>query len=105
MKFQTISTAFFLTLLTSLLPNLASVSAQTGPGGYGKVNTVYSCSRDGDRINLRSRPGQQYRILNQIPSGKQIVLIGDTKVVDEFTWQKVNYYGTVGWIRGDFLCN
>jgi uncharacterized protein YraI len=105
MKFQKISTAFLLMMLTSLSTNIAAVSAQTGPGGYGKVNTVYSCSRDGDTVNLRSRAGQQYRILNQIPSGKQIVLIGDTKVVDEFTWQRVNYYGTVGWIRGDFLCN
>jgi hypothetical protein len=23
---------------------------------------------------------------------------------DGFTWRKVNYNGTVGWVRGDYLC-
>ena len=105
MKFNAIETTICLAMLISLLPNPAPVSAQNGPGGYGRVNTVYSCSRDGDTINLRVRPGQKYRVLNKIPSGKQVSLIGDAKVVGEFTWQKVSFYGAVGWVRGDFLCN
>jgi uncharacterized protein YgiM (DUF1202 family) len=105
MKLKAIETTIFLTMLISSLSNLAPASAQSGPGGYGRVNTVYSCSRDGDTINLRARAGQQYRVLNKIPSGKQVSLIGDTKVVSEFTWQKVSFYGAVGWVRGDFLCN
>ncbi|WP_310428086.1 SH3 domain-containing protein [Chamaesiphon sp. VAR_48_metabat_135_sub] len=105
MKLKAIETTIVLAMFISLLPNTASVSAQNGPGGYGRVNTVYSCSRDGDTINLRSRAGQQYRVLNKIPSGKPVVLIGEAKVVGEFTWQKVRFYGAVGWVRGDFLCN
>ena len=105
MKFKTISNAICLTILTGLLFNLAPGFAQSGPGGYGNVNKVYSCSRDGDTINLRIRAGQQYQVLRKIPSGKPVVLIGNTRVVGEFTWQKVNFYGAVGWVRGDFLCN
>jgi uncharacterized protein YgiM (DUF1202 family) len=105
MKLEEIIAAILLTTIAGSLPNISAVSAQNGPGGYGKVNTVYTCSRDGDTINLRSRAGQQYRVLNKIPSGKPIVLIGDAKVVGEFTWQKVSFYGAVGWVRGDFLCN
>jgi uncharacterized protein YgiM (DUF1202 family) len=105
MKFHTISNVICLAILTGLLANTAPGFAQSGPGGYGNVSRVYSCSRDGDIINLRARAGQQYRVLTKIPSGQPVVLIGITKVVGEFTWQKVNFYGAVGWVRGDFLCN
>jgi uncharacterized protein YgiM (DUF1202 family) len=105
MKVQIISKAICLAILTSLLTNIAPGAAQTGPGRYGNVNTAYSCSRDEDTINLRARAGQQYKVLRKIPPGKPVILIGNTKVVGEFTWQKVNFYGAVGWVRGDFLCN
>jgi uncharacterized protein YgiM (DUF1202 family) len=104
MKFKVISNIFLLTIIC-LLSNLVSVAAQTGPGGYGNINRVYSCSRDGDTINLRARAGQQHQILTKIPSGKLVTLVGITKVVGNFTWQKVTFYGAVGWVRGDFLCN
>jgi uncharacterized protein YgiM (DUF1202 family) len=104
MEAKIITTAILLTGLTGILP-LAPGFAQDGPGGYGTVNTVYSCSRDGDTVNLRTRAGQQYKVLTEIPAGKSVVLIGNTRVVGGFTWQKVNFYGAVGWVRGDFLCN
>lgn len=105
MKIQVMTKAIaFTTILTLSLPNLAAI-AQSGPGRYGNVNTVYSCSRDGDPINLRARAGQQYRVITKIPPGRAVVLTGDSRVVYEFTWQKVNFYGAVGWVRGDFLCN
>jgi uncharacterized protein YgiM (DUF1202 family) len=104
MKSHIFATAISIAMLIGLSPNLAPAFAQSGPGGYGNVNKVYSCSRDGDTINLRSRAGQQNRVLAKIPPGKPIVLIGNTRVVGDFTWQKVNFYGAVGWVRGDFLC-
>ena len=103
MKLQIITKAICLATLTSWLP--IAGFAQSGPGGYGNVSKVYSCSRDGDTINLRNRAGQQYRVIAEIPSGKPVVLIGDSRVVNDFTWQKVSFYGAVGWVRGDFLCN
>ena len=104
MKLQIITKAICLATLTCWLP-IDPGFAQSGPGGYGNVSKVYSCSRDGDTINLRSRAGQQYRVIAEIPSGKSVVLIGKTRVVSDFTWQKVSFYGAVGWVRGDFLCN
>jgi uncharacterized protein YraI len=104
MKSHILATTISIAMLTGLLPSLAPVFAQSGPGGYGNVNRVYSCSRDGDTINLRSRAGQQNRVLTKIPPGKPVVLVGNTRVVGDFTWQKVNFYGVVGWVRGDFLC-
>ncbi len=91
-------------ILTLMLPSFSAV-ADPGPGGYGNVNKVYSCSRDGDTVNLRARPGQQSKVLTKIPPGRAVVLTGVSKVVGEFTWQKVTFYGAVGWVRGDFLCN
>jgi uncharacterized protein YgiM (DUF1202 family) len=94
-----------LILSTALLVNIAPSTAQSGPGNYGNVSTVYACSRDGDTINIRARAGQQHRVLFKVKPGRSIVLVGTTRVVGEFTWQKVNYNGVIGWIRGDFLCN
>lgn len=94
-----------LTLLAIVLTISAPGFAQSGPGSYGTIKTAYSCSRDEDVINIRARAGQQSQILRRVPSGKAIVLVGNTRVIGEFTWQKVNYAGTVGWVRGDFLCN
>ena len=105
MRLKIITHAICLTIFTGLLSNLAPGFAQSGPGGYGNVNKVYSCSRDGDIINLRIRAGQQYQVLRKIPSGKPVTLIGNTRVIGNFTWQKVSFYGAVGWVRGDFLCN
>jgi uncharacterized protein YgiM (DUF1202 family) len=105
MKRQTISHAILFAMLTGFSVNITPGFAQSGPGNYGGVNTAYSCSRDGDTINLRSRAGQQFKVLRQIPPGKSVVLIGISRVVDDYTWQKVNFYGAIGWVRGDFLCN
>jgi uncharacterized protein YraI len=105
MKSHILVNALSIALLTGLSVNLDPGFAQSGPGAYGNVNRVYSCSRDGDTINLRSRAGEQNRVLTKIPSGKPVVLIGNTRVVGDFTWQKVNFYGVVGWVRGDFLCS
>ena len=105
MKLHTINNAICLAIFTGLLANITPGFAQSGPGGYGSVNRVYSCSRDGDNINLRARAGQDYKVLIRIPSGKPVALIGNTRIVGDFTWQKVNFNGVVGWVRGDFLCN
>ncbi|GEM_PF-2219141 len=105
MKIIVFTTTFCCSLLALIIPHSAPGFAQTGPGSYGGIKTAYSCSRDEDVINIRARAGQQYRILRRVPSGRAIVLVGKTRVVGEFTWQKINYAGTIGWIRGDFLCN
>ncbi|WP_310485176.1 SH3 domain-containing protein [Chamaesiphon sp. VAR_48_metabat_403] len=105
MKTQIIARTMLLAMLTGLSVTATPGFAQSGPGNYGSVNTAYSCSRDGDTINLRSRPGQQFKVLRKIPSGKPVVLIGVSRTVDNYTWQKVNFYGAVGWVRGDFLCS
>ncbi|WP_295621390.1 SH3 domain-containing protein [Chamaesiphon sp. GL140_3_metabinner_50] len=105
MKRQVIINAISIAMLTTFSVNIAPGFAQSGPGNYGSVNAAYSCSRDGDTINLRSRAGQQSKVLTKIPPGKSVVLIGISRVVDDYTWQKVNFYGAIGWVRGDFLCN
>jgi uncharacterized protein YgiM (DUF1202 family) len=104
MKLQSISNAICLVIATGFI-SLSPVFAQSGPGNYGGVSTVYSCSRDGDPINLRSRAGEQSRVIGRIPPGKSVVLIGNARVVGDYTWRKVNFYGAIGWVRGDFLCS
>ncbi|AFY96627.1 SH3 domain-containing protein [Chamaesiphon minutus] len=104
MKLQSLSTAICLAVATSTI-SLAPAFAQSGPGNYGGVSTVYSCSRDGDPVNLRARAGQQSRVIGRIPPGRSVVLIGNARVAGGYTWRKVNFFGAIGWVRGDFLCS
>ncbi|MFM2304747.1 MAG: hypothetical protein RLZZ135_2159 [Cyanobacteriota bacterium] len=82
-------------------------TAQVGPGSYSNnVNTTYTCTvQVGDKVNIRSGPGKNYRILNRIKSGVYINTYDGTQGQDGFIWRKVNYRGAVGWIRGDYLCD
>jgi uncharacterized protein YraI len=104
MKRQSISAAICLAIATSAI-SIVPVFAQSGPGNFGGVSTVYSCSRDGDPINLRARAGQQSRVIGRIPPGRSVVLIGNARVAGGYTWRKVNFFGATGWVRGDFLCS
>lgn len=90
---------------STLLSGLVSVDAQVGPGNHGNINKASICTRDGGNYILRSRPGQKYRTTMLIPSGKIVVLMSDSTVVDGFTWRKINFSGRKGWVRGDYLCN
>lgn len=79
--------------------------AQVGPGSYSSnVNTTYTCTQNNDLVNIRSGPGKNYRTIRQINSGAYLSTYGGAQGRDGFTWRKVNYNGTVGWVRGDYLC-
>jgi uncharacterized protein YgiM (DUF1202 family) len=82
-------------------------TAQVGPGSYGNnVNTTYTCTvQAGDKVNIRSGPGKNYRTIRRVKSGVYISTDNGTQGQDGFTWRKVNYRGVVGWIRGDYLCD
>jgi len=106
MKLQMITKVLCLAALTSWLPITPSL-AQSGPGQFGKVryhSSLYSCTNDGDSVNLRSNAGQQHKVVRSVPSGKELILLGNSKVAGNKGWQKVSFYGVVGWVRGDFLC-
>ena len=82
------------------------VSAQVGPGSYSSnVTTTSTCTMQGDKVNIRSGPGKNYRVVRKVNSRVSVATYDGTQGSDGFTWRKVNYGGTVGWVRGDYLCN
>lgn len=103
MKINPLLYPIFMTIL--FLPPPSLVNAQVGPGNYGNVSSATICTRDGDNYILRYRPGQRYRSRTKLSPGRKVILTGDSKNIDGFTWRKVNFLGSKGWIRGDYLCN
>jgi uncharacterized protein YraI len=103
MKIKSLFYPVFIATLFLLLSGI--VNAQVGPGSYGNVSAATICTRDGDNYILRYRPGQRYRSGTRISPGRKVILTGDSKTIDGFTWRKVNFLGTKGWVRGDYLCN
>jgi uncharacterized protein YraI len=86
---------------TQVLP----VFAQVGPGSYSRnVSSTYTCTHSNDIVNIRSGPGKNFRIVRQVYSGVNVYPYDGAQGRDGFTWRKVNVNGSVGWVRGDYLC-
>lgn len=65
---------------------------EAGPVFSGTVNT------EGSRLNLRSYPSLESRILTQIPDQTQLVLFGETD-----GWYVTSYNGKTGYVSGEFV--
>jgi uncharacterized protein YraI len=63
-----------------------------------------ACTRENDVVNIRSGPGKNYRVVRQAQSGSYIAVVTSTQGRDGFTWNQVSYNGSIGWVRGDYLC-
>ena len=105
------------TLMASafILAAALSASAQVGPGqgptdyrptgqggqpAYGQV-----CTRQGSgRLNLRSNPTTNSRVVNQIPNGRNLELYDGGYSSDGFWWWRTRYGNSWGWVRADYIC-
>jgi uncharacterized membrane protein len=57
----------------------------------------------GDVLNLRSAPDASSALLGSIPPGTEVIGVGTPTHVEQTTWQRVSYGGTVGWVNARFL--
>lgn len=64
----------------------------------GPVQHAVAVTGDGSRLNLRSYPSLQGKILTQIPDGTDLLLTGETD-----GWFVTEYNGQTGYVSGDYL--
>lgn len=93
-------------ILPTLATPRASLIAQ-GPGNHGgSGSSLYVCTHNGNgTLNLRSGPGQGFNVIRQISNGSAVNPVDSGTGSDGYLWHKVNYRGSVGWVRGDYLCS
>lgn len=57
-----------------------------------------------DLLNIRDSAGVDGEIIGTIPAvGQQINYLGETQMVEDARWIKIDYYGRAGWVNGLFL--
>ena len=72
----------------------------------GKLLLIMTCTRQsGSSVNIRSGAGKNYRVIRQVKTSTSIEVTREMRGDDGFTWNKVTYQGSVGWIRSDYLCD
>jgi uncharacterized protein YgiM (DUF1202 family) len=101
-------------LLAGQAPTLANYpqnwqSQRVGPGnqgGHNYTNYLYVCTRNGSgRLNMRYGAGTEYAVMQEIPQGTSVEQMDSVMGSDGFYWHKIYYRGSVGWARGDYLCD
>jgi uncharacterized protein YraI len=90
-----------------LAASLILSSAVALPAHAGaESNTHYVCTSSSDSsLTLRRAPNRKSKQVRQIPTGGGISFIDSRTSSDGFTWYKVSYAGSVGWVRSDYVCS
>lgn len=88
------------TMYIRIEPTIAATSAPT-PTIYGTARI--SCEDGIIRAALRRSPGyvtkdDEVDVLEEIPCGETVILIGPTRRADNITWWNAIWNGTQGWI-------
>jgi uncharacterized protein YgiM (DUF1202 family) len=67
---------------------------------------VVTCTKHNDKVNVRSGPGKNYRVVRQLKSGSYVVRVSKKTGRDGLLWHKYEHKNdrTSGWIRDDYLC-
>jgi uncharacterized protein YraI len=89
-----------------LAASLILSSAIALPAHAEDSSTHYVCTNNRDSsLTLRRGPGKGYKQVRQIPTGNGIRQIDSRTTGDGFTWYKIAYKGSIGWVRSDYVCN
>ena len=87
----------------------APVVNKFGPGngnnlrGYSEgYLRIHTRSANG-KLTLRDEPAQNGNKLLEIPNGTDEIYYFETTKIGEYVWYKVDYYGNVGYLRGDYV--
>lgn len=66
--------------------------------GAALAKTVYI--HDVLRVDLRAGPTNGYKIINFLPSGSKLTVLGET---DDGSWTQVQYGSQTGWLQSQYL--
>ena len=55
---------------------------------------------DGNNLNMRGGPGTDYDKIGQVPASTGVTALGTN---EDGSWVVVNYNGTYGWLKTEFL--
>lgn len=55
---------------------------------------------DGNNLNMRGGPGTDYDKIGQVPASTGVTALGTN---EDGSWIVVNYNGTYGWLKTEFL--
>ena len=55
---------------------------------------------DGNNLNMRGGPGTDYDKIGQVPASTSVTALGTN---EDGSWVVVNYNGTYGWLKTEFL--
>lgn len=94
-----------------ILPNISSstgvdpqaVASPTPLGSFDGILTVDSVAlintTDGDRLNMRDRPGLSSNVIARVEHGVRVVIISGPIAMDGFTWWEVRLpTNQIGWV-------
>jgi uncharacterized protein YraI len=85
-----------------ILSSAVALPAHADDGGV----TYRVCTNNSNSsLTLRRGPGKGYNQIRQIPTGRGINFIDSTTSGDGFTWYKISYKGSIGWVRSDYVCS
>jgi uncharacterized protein YraI len=91
----------FILAASLILSSAVALPAHAG----AESNTHYVCTNSSDSsLTLRRAPNRKSKQVRQIPTGEGISLIDSRTSSDGFTWYKVSYENSVGWVRSDYVC-
>lgn len=64
----------------------------------------YVCTHTGSNVMLRAGAGKNFRVVARMPSGAYVNVLNSVRGRDGMVWYRVNYYGSVGFTRADYIC-
>ena len=95
-------------ITTQAMPVLAKskpVKSYISLQGGGKLLLIMTCTKEnGSNVNIRSGAGKNYPVIRKVKDSTSIEVTRQMQGSDGFTWNKVTYNGSIGWVRGDYLC-
>lgn len=77
----------------------AGNNTQGSSDGYLTIRTN---SANG-KLTLRTNPDKNSSAITEIPNGTSGIYYFDRLKVGDYVWYKVDYYGSVGYLRGDYV--
>jgi uncharacterized protein YraI len=87
-----------------LAVSLILSSAIALPAHAEDTNHYVCTNNSNSSLTLRRGPGKGYNQIRQIPTGRGVNFIESRASGDGFTWYKVSYKGSIGWVRSDYVC-
>jgi len=69
-----------------------------GPGA-----TVVVANTDGAGVNFRSAPSTSADVIERLPEGTEVTVVGESVTADGYVWWPVKYRNQTGYVVADYL--